>query len=179
MGGVRTLVIKSGGGLKIERNGTEFGVFDNDNLTGGIIAQKINGQDSQTKVQILGTMVDINATQVKVGSTSNVSAWMTSTGNDIDELEGLVADRATIAQLNAQTARIDSIETDYLQTVNLGSQIANITTLTVQGLNVTGDLYVRTGQYSQNVTSAIWDLDIHDNGDNTYTLRRISGLHLQ
>ena len=171
-GGVRTLVIKSGGGLKIERNGTEFGVFDNDNLTGGIIAQKINGQDSQTKVQILGTMVDINATQVKVGSTSNVSAWMTSTGNDIDELEGLVADRATIAQLNAQTARIDSIETDYLQTVNLGSQIANITTLTVQGLNVTGDLYVRTGQYSQNVTSAIWDLDIHDNGDNTYTLRR-------
>lgn len=172
VGGVRTLVIKSGGGLKIERNGTEFGVFDNDNLTGGIIAQKINGQDSQTKVQILGTMVDINATQVKVGSTSNVSAWMTSTGNDIDELEGLVADRATIAQLNAQTARIDSIETDYLQTVNLGSQIANITTLTVQGLNVTGDLYVRTGQTNQNVASAIWDLDIHDNGDNTYTLRR-------
>lgn len=41
--GSKKLVVKSGGGLKIERNGTEFGVYDNGSLTAGVIVDKING----------------------------------------------------------------------------------------------------------------------------------------
>jgi hypothetical protein len=42
-GGVKTLRIKSGGGLKILRNNVEYGVYDNGSLTAGVIINKING----------------------------------------------------------------------------------------------------------------------------------------
>lgn len=51
------------------------------------------------------------------------------------------------------------------------SQLLDAGHITVNGMTVVGDLYVRTGQNSQNVTAAIWDLDISLSGD-TYTLRR-------
>ena len=44
--GNRTLVITSGGGLKIEDNGTEFGVYSEETLTAGVIASKVNGTPS-------------------------------------------------------------------------------------------------------------------------------------
>ena len=117
--GNRTLVIKSGGGIKIRKNGTEFGLYDQDNLTSGIIVGKINDPNNDNKV--LGTKVDIVASQVRVGSTSNVAAWMEETGGDIDNLQGLVADRATIGQLNALAARVGDIEADYISTEELSS----------------------------------------------------------
>lgn len=132
--GVRTLVIKSGGGINIRRNNVEFGLYDEGSLTGGIVVDKIN-QNSGGQ-QIEGTRVNITANQVHVGSTSNVAAWMTETGDDINNLQGLVADRATIAQLNAQKARIDSIITNYLKTTDLKASIANIAELNVQALSV-------------------------------------------
>ena len=118
--GVKTIVLKSGGGMKVRRGTTEFGIFDNGNLTGGIVVDKINGQGgSGTLTQIRGEFVDITADQVRIGSTSNVAAWMSSTGQDISNLQGLVADRATIAQLNAQKARIDELETVALTAENI------------------------------------------------------------
>lgn len=89
---------------------TGLGFYDSGTLTGGVLVEKLN--DNTTVTQIKGARVDIDASQVKVGSTSNVSAWMTATGQDIDTLEGLVADKATIAQLNAAKARISSLEAD-------------------------------------------------------------------
>ena len=51
------------------------------------------------------------------------------------------------------------------------SQLLDAGHITVNGMTVVGDLYVRTGQQSQNVTAAIWDLNITQVGD-TYTLQR-------
>lgn len=56
-GGTKTLVIKSGGGLKIERNGTEFGVYDSGNLSAGVLIQKINGQ---TTLKLSADVIDID-----------------------------------------------------------------------------------------------------------------------
>lgn len=44
----RTLVIKSGGGIKIRRNSVEYGIYDSGNLTGGLLVQKINNQTEAT-----------------------------------------------------------------------------------------------------------------------------------
>lgn len=46
VGGVRTLVVKSGGGLKIEDDGAEFGVYSEKTLTAGVIASTVNGTPS-------------------------------------------------------------------------------------------------------------------------------------
>ena len=53
----------------------------------------------------------------------------------------------------------------------ISSQLLNAGHITVNGMTVVGDLYVSTGQHSQNVTAAIWDLNIAQSG-NTYTLQR-------
>lgn len=92
----KTLVIKSGGGLKIRRDSTEFGVYDDGNLTGGIVVDKINNDGTvTTSTKIRGDLVDIQASQVRVGNTTNVQSWLQSQGRDIDNLEGLVADTIT------------------------------------------------------------------------------------
>ena len=119
------LKVISGGGMSVRSDGVDYGIYHNGNLTGGIIVDKVN--DNSTLTKIIGSRVDIEASQVRVGSTSNVQAWMTTTGQDIDTLEGLVADKATIAQLNAQIARIDSIESDYITTGDL--ETVRVTTL--------------------------------------------------
>ena len=224
--GVRTIVVKSGGGMKIERDGTEYGLYDSGNLTGGLIVEKINGQsskinfaqldsnvtdytalglydnttltggilvqklnDSSTVTKILGSKVDIEASQVRIGSTSNVSAWMSTTDtwkNDTDETledyEGLIADRATIAQLNVQKARIDNIVADYINTSNLYSSIAAMANVTVLNLAAndihTAALYVSNGttptgavNYA-NVKNYMMDLRITGPTNNVYTLQK-------
>ena len=133
--GVKTIVLASGGGMKIRENTQEFGIFHGGNLTGGIIVDKINGQSgSGTLTRIRGEYVDVEASQVRIGNTSNVAAWMSSTGQDISTLQGLVADRATIAQLNAQKARIDTLETDALTADNIEANYLASAALSVYSL---------------------------------------------
>lgn len=131
--GQRRLVIRSGGGIAIRRNNVEFGLYDNGNLTGGIMVDKIN-QNSDGKT-IEGTRVNITASQVHVGSTSNVAAWMSETGSDINDLQGLVADRATIAQLDALTIKVNSIDADYIK-----SQLGKIDNVAVNSLSASKNI---------------------------------------
>lgn len=56
--GSRTLVVKSGGGMKIRRDNTEFGLYDQGNLTGGIIVQKVN---EGTLTLIRGDIIDLSS----------------------------------------------------------------------------------------------------------------------
>ncbi len=55
----KTLKIISGGGLKITRNGTEYGVYDDGNLTAGVIATVVNGESS---TMIKGDHINISGT---------------------------------------------------------------------------------------------------------------------
>lgn len=181
--GKRKLVVKSGGGINIRRNNVEFGLYDEGNLTGGIMVDKIN-QNVDGRV-IQGTRVNITANQVHVGSTSNVAAWMSSTGQDINDLQGLVADRATIADLNAQKARIDTLNSIAVTTNNLSAKIAALSTITAKALGVTGNVGVNgnltvagsisagSGLTVNNVSvgTAINALQLSLSG-NTYTLKK-------
>ena len=124
--GNRTLVIVSGGGIKIRKNGTEFGLYDQDSLGAGVIVGMINDPNNANIIE--GSKVDIVASQVRVGSTSNVSAWMDAKEVDIGQLRGLIADKATIYDVEAylisshfvssELAKIDNIAVNSISASN-------------------------------------------------------------
>ena len=121
------LTIISGGGMKIERDSVAYGIYDNGNLTGGIMVDKIN--DKTTTTKIIGDRVDIEAKQVRIGDTSNVETWMGETGETLDEYSGLIAARATIYQLSTMRADIEEIFADYISAEDMKTydlQVANI-----------------------------------------------------
>ena len=101
------LIIKSAGGMYVQRTESgvtsQFGVWDNGNLTGGVMVQRINGQ-SGTVTKIVGDVIDvgsliqvindqsgqtailINADQVNISGTDTVQTLagameMDSSGN--------------------------------------------------------------------------------------------------
>jgi hypothetical protein len=189
--GKRNLVVKSGGGMRIRHDdgtGTtaEFGVYDENTLKGGIIVEKINDVGTVTKIK--GDRVDIEAKQVRVGNTTNVENWMNSTDTwknstdeTLDSYEGLIADRATIADLNAAKARISTIESDYITADNLSVNIANITTQLsswdARFYRAKASDFIILGSDSQghetntSVKTFIKEIQISDPVNNVYTLQ--------
>lgn len=63
------LVVKTSGGIKVERTEsgvtTRYGVFDDGNLTAGVMVNKINGQ---TAVKISGNSIDINGSSITISA---------------------------------------------------------------------------------------------------------------
>ena len=80
---VRHLKVISGGGMTIQRNQFEFGLWDQGNLTGGIMVNKINGNDVEVKIS--ASRVDLGA-YATVGQLNAVSAEIQNlTGGTIVE----------------------------------------------------------------------------------------------
>lgn len=80
---VKHLKVISGGGMTIQRNQTEFGLWDQGNLTGGIMVNKINGNDVEVKIS--AARVDLGA-YATVGQLNAVSAEIQNlTGGTIVE----------------------------------------------------------------------------------------------
>lgn len=173
--GEQRLVIKSGGGIRILRDSTEFGLFDEDNLTAGILVGKINDPNNSDKV--LGTKVDITADQVNVGSTSNVAAWMDAKEVDIGELRGLIADKATIYDVEAylisshfvssELAKIDNIAVNSISASNNVICSGEIRGATVNGATA---LSIGNNTFSNVIVSA----SVSDDGK-TLTLTPLTG----
>ena len=61
----KKLKVNDGTAMVLERSGAEFGVYDEGNLTGGIMVNKINGQSS---VKISGDRVDINGSSITISA---------------------------------------------------------------------------------------------------------------
>lgn len=94
------IVVNSGAGLKIERTEggqtTSYGVYDNGNLTGGVLVNAIN--DNSTQVQIIASRIDltgyVTASQLAAeiasfynASTGTLNAqWVSSQGGLIGDL---------------------------------------------------------------------------------------------
>ena len=130
------LVIKDGAGFRLRKqvsgSTAEFGVYDENNLTSGVIATIVNGVSSTY----------ISGDKIYIGSQSATTV------------------------INGKCSLSD-VSATYIKT-----QLASAGQITVNGLNVIGDCYVRnSGGNQQNVSAAIWDLNIATNG-NSYTLQR-------
>lgn len=181
------LVVKSGGGFRINRDNVEYGIYDNGNLTGGVVVDKINANSTVTKIK--GDRVDITAKQVRIGNdTTTVENWMNSTDTwknstdeTLDEYEGLIANRATIYQLNSAIANVEELIADEVSAESLNAKIATIPTLTgiaasfsgnvsASGILANDGLYMGTGSGYENVNTAIKQVRINPSG-NSYTLQ--------
>jgi len=158
--GTKTLVVKSGGGIKIRKNNTEFGLYHEGNLSGGIIVDKIN--DNTTTTKILGDRVQITAQQLAefglVDSSGHITAGIVAgLINNQDPSQGTVTtirgDRVIVG--NVGTYSGDSVDewmqkayhgtgvfAKYLTVKELSADelttlLANIEAATISSLNVT------------------------------------------
>lgn len=166
------LTIISGGGMKIERNNVAYGVYDNGNLTGGIMVDKINENTTVTKIK--GDRVDIEAGQVRIGDTSNVETWMngtdswkTSTDETLDDYAGLIAARATIGQLNALKATVESMDATWLSAQIAGIQKIDMINAYASTLHIGNEIYLSNGLGLSG--NGVWFLTLEQSG-NTYKL---------
>ncbi len=135
----RRLKIISGGGMTIQRDNVEYGVYDRGTLTGGIIVEKLN--DSSVTTHIKGDRIIVGTVDDQTAQTMQ---------NKFGELDGLVAAKATIGQLNAVSARVSTLETDYINATNLAARIADINQVTVKSLLCSGSMV-----FGQNGTLSI------------------------
>lgn len=107
----RKLIVKEGTGLYQTRNGVELGVYDNGNLTGGIMAQKINGQ---TETLIKGNKINIGDT----GSTVKLSDKITVVdGGTL--IKGLVMFKASDSATNSVSINNGKVTAETVQPTTL------------------------------------------------------------
>ncbi len=150
--GYKIIYAKTAGGFRVRRgkrdaNGNiqldptgeviyaDYGLYDDNNLTGGIVVEKINDDTTVTKIK--GNRVDIEASQVRVGNTTNVQNWLAQNEQDIDDVSGLLADKIT-----AYEGYFANIQADYLKTTNLKTAFGNITTVSAQSIQSSGNITV-------------------------------------
>lgn len=65
------IVIDAGGGMKIQKDGVEYGLYDEDTLTAGLIVEKLS--DGVDKTTIKGDYINIEAVAEQVGATLDIN----------------------------------------------------------------------------------------------------------
>ena len=107
------LIIKSAGGMYVQRTESgitsQFGVWDNGNLTGGIMVQQINGQST---VKIQASKVDLGD-YATVGQLNAEIATVTASISSGVVTESLQADSASITNLTTYGLVINSGASAY------------------------------------------------------------------
>lgn len=114
-------------GTMVEYNGSKYVRFDGSELLTPVSATT-NGKDGDRV-----TVMVKNHTATVTGNTSSPSATtaeVTEIGTQISEFEVIVADKVDTIELNAQVARIDSLQADNVTIKEtLTANVADITTL--------------------------------------------------
>lgn len=108
------LRIEEGAGLKITRNGVAYGVYDENNLTAGLLVQKINGSTTaKLKAEIieLDGYVQMTDFEALSGSVSNLIAGLT-TASWIRTQNLDVSIKANVWSLQADFADIGALNVD-------------------------------------------------------------------
>lgn len=77
----KVLVVKSGGGMKIREDNVEYGVYHDGNLTGGLMVQKINEDQSHTVIS--GDKIDLTAVNGRINLIS--SELMSTVQSTLDD----------------------------------------------------------------------------------------------
>ncbi|MGN1369640.1 MAG: phage tail spike protein [Aristaeellaceae bacterium] len=126
------LYINEGSGLRISKNGTSYGIYDEDSLTAGLLVQKINGS---TSAKIKADVIELDGKTI-----ANVLNGQIVNFDEADVTD-LWATNATVKNLNADTGTFGTVDCD---TIILGgnnvksSTLSNIVTVGSKCLKVTG-----------------------------------------
>ena len=171
---ITEVIFKGGGGYKIRRNGVEYGVYDEDSLSGGVIVDKLN--DGSTTTKIKGTRVIIGEDLTD----EDLSSWAADT-------TGLIAKKATIKDLEAVEARVDTLEADTITTTMLSGSVMDAyylnikngiliengaTMIVVGGISVpSSGLTISSGTDTIHPTDFVIDVQIASAGTNEYKLQ--------
>lgn len=145
------LIIKSAGGMYVRRTKSgvtsEFGVFDDDTLTAGVIATKVNGETS--------TM--IKGTKISIGNNETVGTWISGK---------VYLDDVTATYIGSKISDITTLTTQ---------SIAASGTISANRING-GSIYFRNSAgagytYTDIKGAAMSSVSLIDNGNDTYTLK--------
>lgn len=163
---VKTLVIKSGGGMKVLRNNVEYGIYDNGNLTGGVVVNKIN---NQTQTKIKGDLINLGTDLTD----QDLNTW----AKNARDGEGVFAKYLTVKQLTAEEIDTMFMDADlsHLNIVNTNHLVSNHSTLAGETWIGSGG---RIGYMGVNGTYPLSDLIVSasvDSDTNTLTLRPLNG----
>lgn len=104
-GANRRIVVKSGGGLRVRKNNTEFGLYDEDNLTAGVMVDKINNGETTVKIQ---------ASKVDLGAYATVER-LEATELDVQNLTSGITKAASLSSVNLS---VDKATIDNLSVTN-------------------------------------------------------------
>lgn len=161
--GKKTLVVKSGGGLQIRRNNIEYGVYDNGNLTAGIIVQTINGT-SETIIRSdkvnLGAYATVSQLEAVNAEVQNITG-----GTIVEDYVGAkLVVGTTVTANNTFTHAGDTIYKRAMKWTSGGSTIATVhatgdttsiilnhshaMTVSAQGVVTVGDAQTASGTFN-------------------------------
>lgn len=120
-----TLVIKSGGGMKIRRNNVEYGIYDNGNLTGGLIVDKIN--DDTVVTTIKGNRINLGTelTDQDLNTWAKNARDGTGTFAKYLTVKKLTAEQINTMFMDASLSHLEVVNTNHL--VSNGSTLAGET----------------------------------------------------
>lgn len=128
------LIIKSAGGMYVQRteSGTtaQFGVWDNGNLTGGVMVQQINGQ-SGTVLTISADVIDINGIVQRLQAVNLQTLSLTADGNIVC-YGGLVGSSLAINQ----SYGITNSGRGVFNSIEVGSTTASWQSVTINGITI-------------------------------------------
>lgn len=144
--GAKRLIIKSGGGLNIRKDGVELGVYltddtGNTKLDGGLIVQKINGH-SETH---------ITGDKVVIGSegTSSLSSWVTAEEGKIalKVSKGDVMTQLAVEAGNVTVSGGNLVVDGYVTATGLGAAIGDLDTLVAKSIIISNGGTLSTTGY--------------------------------
>lgn len=119
------LLIKSAGGMYVQRTESgitsSFGVWDNGNLTGGIMVEHINGQQ--------GTVARLKGDIIVIGSDQTISP--TYRGKTLD---------GTLTQITSDFTSVNTLLAQKISTTELYAQIANLALVDMVAARTSGNI---------------------------------------
>ena len=163
------LVIKNAGGMYVQRTEsgitTKYGVFDNGNLTGGVVVEKINGQK--------GTITRVRGSIIVIGNDQTIDP--TYRGKTLDgTLTQITSDFTTVNTLLAKKIEADDINATTVTAALSKATLVNVTQLSASSsIGCTGPISgasLSIGGHGMN----IYDGQVSSDGT-TLTLFRLSG----
>lgn len=130
----RKLIVKSGGGMAIERDGVQYGLYDEGTLTGGLIVDKIDNE----------TVTRINGTRIRLGTSNtlevNVTATQLARFGLVDPVTGQLTGGMLVEKLNdnSVTTKIsgDRVEVKRLTSGEIETMLADIGDAEIQNLDL-------------------------------------------
>ena len=134
----RTLVIKSGGGMKIRRDNVEYGIYqtpageDSAVLTGGLIVNKIN---NQTETQIRGDRVVLGSEL----SEEDLNSWAVDAKNGT----GVFAKYLTVKKLTASQIETMFLDAEFSSLLEVDSDV--LTANSELRINPNGSIVAESG----------------------------------